>query len=272
MTLNIDRRNSKLLFRMRRKVRHLAKKVYQFIRRSKKAQPVFIVGSGRSGTDIVAHSLSLLWDVDLVNEDNPKAFENWRLKDLNTITKVIHESRASFVVFKPIVETLRASSLLRQFDDSQVIFVVRNPYDAINSMVRFFGEAHIKTVRSWVDTNFFEQPGTPVELREFIGSKVSSYMTVEDASGLYWLLYNNAYQFLALDELEEVLPVNYENLVQQPESETRRLTEFLGLKWSRAMVKNIYNKSVGKDEKPILDAEIEERCLQTWQYLQNRLE
>lgn len=85
----------------------------------------------------MSHCLSKAWDVELVNEDNPKAFDNWRLKSLDVVERTVHASNAGLVLFKPIVETLRANEFLAEFQSAAVVFVVRNPNDAINSMVRF---------------------------------------------------------------------------------------------------------------------------------------
>lgn len=269
MTLKVENKQSVILYRVKRRTRYYLKTLYQFINPGRVTQPVFLIGSGRSGTDIVAHCLSKVWDVELVNEDNPKAFENWRLIGVDVVGRVLRESRARFVLFKPIVETLRARELMECFPGSMVIFATRNPYDAINSMARFFGEKHVKTVKSWVATDFASQSQAPEELRRFISDHCHEHLSVEDASGLYWLLYNDSFRFLGLEGKENVMLVSYEELVNSPVPATRRITEFLGITWSKAMTRDIYNKSVGKNKKPNLDPEIEARCFQTWQYLQS---
>jgi len=272
MTLNLDHRAGVVSFRVKRKIRHLGKKAYQAIRPAEGTRPVFLVGCGRSGTDIVAYSINMCRDVDVVNEDNPKAFENWRLKDRPTLSSLINESKASIVVFKPIVETLKVPRLLYEFDDSQAIFVVRHPHDTINSMVRFFDNNLVAAVESWVSSGFSTQPGVPGELKEFISDKVFSGITVEDAAGLYWILYNSSYHFRDIDKKTNVLPILYEDLVRQPFNETQRLAKFVGVKWSEAMTHKIYSKSVGKNSKPNLDADIEARCLEIWRRLQAETE
>jgi hypothetical protein len=143
MTLNVQNKRFVYAYRVKRKLRHVLKKVYQRLSNEKDSTPVFILGSGRSGTDIVSHCLGKAWDAELFSEDNPKAFDNWRLKGLDTTAQCVEASGAKVVLFKPIVETLRAGEFLDYFPGSLLIFVVRNPYDAINSMVRFFGEGHV---------------------------------------------------------------------------------------------------------------------------------
>ncbi|MGM0766744.1 MAG: sulfotransferase [Pseudomonadota bacterium] len=268
MTLYVDRQGSELAYRAGRKLRHLRKQAYQLVWPADQTRPVFLVGSGRSGTDIVAYSLSRCRDVELVNEDNPKAFENWRFRNLDDIERVIHASRAPVIAFKPIVETLKTGIFLDRFSHSKAIFLVRHPYDAINSMARFFGERHVDTVNAWVATDFAEQATAPAELREFIKNKCSETPGTADAAALYWLLYNDSYRFLGLSDNPAVLLVGYEQMVQNPETTTRTLASFVGLQWSEGMMADIYDRSVRKHDKPELDAEIEARCLKTWAYLQ----
>lgn len=198
MTLNVKNKQNLPLYRVQRRGRNYLKPLYQFLKPAREARPVFILGSGRSGTDIVSHCLNIAWDVELINEDNPKAFDNWRLKSLAAVKGAVDASRATLVLFKPIVETLRANELLAEFQSAFVVFVVRNPFDAINSMVRFFGESQVRAVKSWVETGFARQPQAPSELREFIVNQCHADLSVEDAAGLYWLLYNSSYFFLDL--------------------------------------------------------------------------
>jgi hypothetical protein len=264
MTLNVKNKQNVLLYRVKRRARYCLNVLYQLVTRSRESRPVFILGSGLSGTDIVSHCLSKSKDVELVNEDNPKAFDNWRLKSLDMVGQVVESSRARLVLFKPIVETLRARAFLDSFPCGSVIFVIRNPYDAINSMVRFFGEGHVKAVKSWVETDFDRQPHAPAEFREFIASHCHVDLSAEDASGLYWLLYNSAYSFLDLQSNPRVTMVRYENLVQNPEMTMRDACDFLDTKWSHSMTDEVYAGSVGKNRKPELSPAIEKQCINVW--------
>jgi hypothetical protein len=261
VTLNFKNKQNFLLYRAKRRARYCSKVLCQLVTPFRETRPVFILGSGRSGTDIVSHCLSKSWDVDLVNEDNPKAFDNWRLKSLDVVGQIVESSRARLVLFKPIVETLRAREFLDSFSSGLVIFVIRNPYDAINSMAHFFGEGHVK---NWVETDFDRQSNAPAELREFIASHCHVDLSVEDASGLYWLLYNSAYSFLDLQADARVTMVQYENLVRKPEETMPRVCDFLNIKWSQSMTDEVFRGSVGKNRKPELSPFIEKQCIDVW--------
>lgn len=267
MTLNVEYKQSVALYRAKRRGRHYLKRLYQLISPSQATRPVFILGSGRSGTDIVCHCLSKAWNVELVNEDNPKAFDNWRLKSLDIVEEALQASNAGLMLFKPIVESLRANEFLEEFPSATVVFVVRNPDDAINSMVRFFGEGQVRAVRSWVETDFARQPQAPAELREFIANQYHADLSVEDAAGLYWLLYNSSYLFLDLQASSRVTKIRYENLVQEPDGTMQGICDFLGMKWFPSMTDEVYAGSVGKNRKPNLSPAIEQRCREVWERL-----
>lgn len=267
MTLNVKNKQSGLLYRAKRRGRYYLKRLYWLLTPFHGTRPVFILGSGRSGTDIVSHCLSKAWVAELINEDNPKAFSNWRLKGLDVVEQAVGSSGARLVFFKPIVETLRAQEFLTEFPSAVVIFVVRNPYDAINSMVRFFGEGQVRAVKSWVDTDFARQPLAPAELREFIANHCHADLSVEDAAGLYWLLYNSSYFFLGLQSNPRATMIRYENLVQKPDETMQEICDFLGMKWAHYMTDEVCAGSVGKNRKPDLSPPIEKRCSEVWEAL-----
>lgn len=267
MTLNVQSKPFVYTHRLKRRTRHILKKFYQCLIRKGEARAVFVLGSGRSGTDIVAHCLGKAWDSELVNEDNPKAFDNWRLKPLDSVTQTVDNSWAKLVLFKPIVETLRAQELLDHFSYSSVVFVTRNPYDAINSMVRLFGEGHVKAVSHWVASDFAHHKQAPDELRQFIRTHGQGRLSTEDASGLYWLLYNSAYHFLNLDSDRRATLVRYEHLVQEPDRTMKQVCAFLDLKWCPSLTDEVYSGSLRKNPKPDLSPEIERACLAQWERL-----
>ena len=108
------------------------KRVFQKLTASAASVPVFVVGSGRSGTDIATYALSRSLHTEVYNEYNDAAFVNWRLRPLEDVAGLIDKSPAKVVVFKPIVETLRGKELLDQFPQAKLLFAVRDYRDAVN--------------------------------------------------------------------------------------------------------------------------------------------
>lgn len=247
------------------------KRLFRMIRPSGKSYPVFIIGSGRSGTDIITFTLNNSLFSDVYNEFNDDAFVNWRLKSLDHIEILVNKSRAKVVAFKPIVETLRCKELMERFPDSKVLFAVRDYRDAVNSMVRFFGDKHIRAVNGWVESDFKEHPAAPEHIKAFLRTHSKGTLSFENASALYWLLYNDAYASLGLDNEPRVKLVSYEELVNNPREVTKGLAEFLEIPWSSRMTDGIFSKSVGKSPSPNISPEIEKECKKVWAYLAKRI-
>ena len=92
-------------------------------------------------------------------------------------------------------------------------------------------------------------------------------LSLEDASGLYWLLYNSAFHFLSLDSERRAMLVRYEHVVQNPNQTMEHVCRFLGMKWRASMTDEVYSGSLGKDLRPVLTPEIESACLAQWERL-----
>lgn len=272
MTL-VSKNNSKIALSIRavdRKLFHLYKTFKAACFPQQFPRAVFLIGSGRSGTDILAFSLSNSADVLLVNEDNPLAFDNWRLKDLGMVNQSIKQSGYRYVLLKPIVETLRAKELLDTFENSLCIFQTRHPFDAINSMIRFFGEGHVRAVKNWVDTDFEMFPQLPKNERDYVREYCTADLSLADASALYWIVYNNAYFYLGLNSDNRVKLVSYENLVQQADETIASACAFLGIEPRNRMTREIYSSSIGRNNPPSINVDLEQRCEEIWNKLQDQ--
>ena len=97
----------------------------------KHSTPVFLLGCGRSGTNMLSRSLGKSFQVDLYNEDHPAAFEKWRIKDLATIERLSHSGFARIKLFKPILDTHMAHVFLSYFPGSKIVFIFRHYRDVI---------------------------------------------------------------------------------------------------------------------------------------------
>jgi hypothetical protein len=262
-----EKRFSNFINEVRIKAFSWRKRLFRIFKPVKRSAPLFVVGSGRSGTDIVTFTLNNSLFVDVYNEYNDDAFLNWRLRPLDHIESLVNKSRANIVVFKPIVETLRCKELMERFPYAKVLFAVRDYSDAINSMVRFFGDKHVRAVNGWVESDFKEHSAAPEHTKAFIRTHSKGTLSLEDASALYWLLYNDAYASLGLDNEQRVKLVSYEELVNNPREVTKDLAEFLEVPWSSKMTEGVFNKSVGKSPSPNISPEIERECQKVWTYL-----
>ena len=271
MTLNINNndRLSGVYTGLSRRWLKVRKSLWHHILRTTRqhSRAVFLVGSGRSGTDIMAHCLSRSMDVKLINETDTLAFKNWRLKDLNTVKQAVTSSGAPVVLLKPIVETMRVKELLDTFHASRALFLIRDYRDAINSMASFFGEKHVRAVTSWIESDFRRFPLVPGDLRSLVGRIWEEDCSVESACGIYWLVYNSSYLFLDLRMDERIRIMNYEMLVMEPENTLRGVCDYLGLQYNNDMIADVYATSVNRRPAPSLQPVLQHYCEETWNHL-----
>ena len=94
MIFNVENKQDVHPFRARRPGRHCRELLYHRFNLSSEAQPVFTIGSYLSGRDTVAFCLSKGCNVEVINEGNPKAFDNYRQKSRGSVGRAVNSSRA----------------------------------------------------------------------------------------------------------------------------------------------------------------------------------
>lgn len=214
--------------------------------------------------------LGRTWQLDIYNENNPAAFEDWFLRDLPTIHQLVSESHAPIVLFKPILETYRASHLLKSFPDSRIIFAFRHYHDVINSSLKKFGEMNrISHVNSWIQDDFSEFADLlpPSETQQYIRDLWRPNLSPQAGAALYWLFQNRLFFDLGLLDTNNARLVCYEAVVADPISQFASLCDFLGVRFESSMTKGIFDSSIHRDSPPIIIDHIRQECEQMWQRL-----
>ena len=242
------------------------------------SRPAFLIGNVRSGTSMLVSRLARTWQVELFNEDDPAAFEHWRLKDLDEIAGLVGNSRAPVTLFKPILDTYRAQELLARFPDARLIFAYRHFDDVVNSARRRFyrkdgsfdpsrlyppRDPRDPTIR-WMETDFaeFETAPPPVETREYLRSLWHADLNLESNIALRWLFINRLYFDLSLDGEPRVMLICYEEVVAAADREFRRICDFLGLDFETRVSAGVFSSSIGRNQTPHIDPAVRAACEQ----------
>jgi hypothetical protein len=234
------------------------------------SRPVFLVGCGRSGTNMITRHLARSWQIKLYNEDNSLAFKNWRMRDLRTIKKLVESNYATITLFKPILDTHLSYNLLSYFDQSKIIFAYRYYTDVVRSALKHFGPDNwYSRVKAWVEKDFeeFFPAMIPKNLKDFIIERWYPSMTPETSIALYWLFYNCLYFDLELECNPRVYPVKYENVVLDPTNNYRSICNFLGIRYNPLMADGVYNTSLKHDLLLNIDQRIRDDCEDLWNRL-----
>ena len=237
---------------------------------AKESIPVFLLGSGRSGTNMLTRALSNSYQVKLYNEDHPAAFDNFRVKDLSVIEELNEQDFYLIKLYKPILDTNMALQFLDRFPRSKIIFIFRNVSDVVNSSIKRFGlENWPNRVLDWVENDFdeFDLASPPENLKEYIRSMWQADMTPADSIALYWLFYNRLYFDLGLDQSKRTMLVNYETIVTQPNVEIEKICDFIGIKFSTALHQRVFSSSVKRNNPPAIREQLRKESELLWNRL-----
>jgi hypothetical protein len=221
---------------------------------------------------LVRH-LSRSFQLELYNEDNPEAFEKWRLREFSEVRKLVEQSYARVVLFKPILDTYRSNLLLTEFPESRLVFAFRHFDDVINSSLKRFGVLNrLNHVRSWIEDDFaeFAALSPPEDLKAYIRARWRPEHNPQTGAALYWLFQNLLYFHLNLDTNERVRLGCYEAVVTNPEPELRSLTEFLGFQYEPKISEGIFSSSINRNPEPEIDMAIRADCEELWRDLYQR--
>ncbi len=240
----------------------LWKRVRLLRRPSGRASPVFICGMQRSGTNMLIRAFNRHSETECYYENDPEAFDNYVLRDEQTVQRLIRRSRAAVVFFKPIADSQHARRMLQTFDGLRVIWLYRWYEDAVNSALRNW-KHHFRELQIMIEEP--EAAGWRIEelddemwalLRHWYAKRIS------DASvrALLWCVRNQHFFRQRLQEEPRVHLVNYERLVQSPAKEMEWLCGLIGLRYEPSLAEGIHRRSVRKSPPPDIHPEIRALC------------
>jgi hypothetical protein len=227
--------------------------------------PVFILGSNRSGTQMVCKGIGKFphgWDYQ--ESEANMVFKDYQLRADWLIKWLIRFSPAPVVSFGNILDSQFADDLLLRFEGGRAIWVYRRYKDAANSSVLKWG-SHFKDLARWVAHNELERlgargKGVSADTVRLFAGLFSEDLTNEDGACLYWYMRNQLYFDLNLHMDPRVLIVQYEDTVLNKEKAFRRILGFLGFSYDPTIMDGIFATSVGKHPWLGIDPRIQEVC------------
>ena len=200
-----------------------------------KFTPIFILGMPRSGTTFLEQVLSSHSSIHGAGELNylPKIIDNFKLNNLQNFDsfiknvrseyyeKVLQLSNKKFIIDKLPMNFRWIGFIANAFPEAKIIHIQRNP------MAICWSNYKIN----------FPDPGMDFSL------------TQKDTAE-YYVLYEDLMKFWLDKFKQKIINIEYENLVNNFENETRSLIEKLGIRWEE----NIKNYS--KNARPVQTASL----------------
>lgn len=232
-------------------------------------QTLFVAGVQRSGTNMIMDALERSYQTEVFHERDPRAFDNYQLRDETTIAKLINDAYAEVVVVKCLMESQRLRQLLDGFAPAKALWVFRNPHDVVNSMLASFGNQALQVERiardrhagGWLSENMTE--ATHQRVQRLAAKPLDN----QSAAAVQWYFRNMAFFDQGLNNDAGVLLVNYDTLVRNPDSEFAKIFRFLSIKFSTRIVGDVSAVSIGRRRPPQLRDDVEALCQEMHQRL-----
>jgi hypothetical protein len=254
---------------IRRSREALSKWTYRRRHRSApNATPVFLVGLQRSGTTALTRSLGASAAVEIRNEANRHAFDRFRIRDLDTIRRLVMESDHQVVLFKPLCDSHRVLDLLNLGAPSsaKAIWAFRSPAGRIRSSIGKFGHHNLdvlSAIARGAGPETWQSGGLSPESLSLIRSFDYATMTPATAAALFWYVRNQLVYTLGLDRRPDVLLIHYDLLTERPAEVMRPLCRFIGIGYDGRLHRRIHARPTRLSEMPAdVDPSVARICLE----------
>jgi len=202
----------------------------------------------------------------MYNETDDDAFVDYELRDLATITRLVDESSATHVVLKPTVDGNRAAEIIDALPRARAIWIYRDFRDVIGSALVQFRETSLEYLESVADRRpsaRWRSINITAQDIELIAANLKRGISEESARALIWNIRNGFFFRQKLHLRNDVILLNYEDLVRQPDSVVSAAYAFVGLEFRAKYTRSVFSSSIGRRPPPRIDPVIARMCTET---------
>jgi hypothetical protein len=233
-----------------------------FMRRGAKV-PVLVFGEQRSGTNMLLRCFGRCPATAIYNETDDDAFVDYELRDLDVIRRLVEQSPASHVVFKPTADGNRVAEIVDQLPGARAIWIYRDYRDAVNSALVLFRETSVEYLTNvatrspaarWRSINITDEDVALIQ------GHLQRGISEQTARALIWAIRNDFFFRSNMHRRHDVLLLNYEELVRDPATVVKHAYDFVGLDFHKKYTRDVFSTSVGRREFPHIDPEIDRLC------------
>lgn len=229
----------------------------------KDKEAIFLSGMMRSGTNMTMDVLERSLYTDVFHERDPRAFDDYMMREPAVIHRLIDRSHAPRVVVKALLEAHRLDGLLTEFAPARAIWVYRNLDDSISSQLKSFGSPLKPLGRMATNPEEWDNwrtEGLTSNIRAVLDRHYREDMNDTSAAALFWLVRNLSFFEQKLETRNDIYVMRYEDGVIKPEPAFTALFEWLGIPFDRAFVGDIFATSTGKRRLDDVDGGIRAAC------------
>jgi hypothetical protein len=230
---------------------------------------LFVTGVQRSGTTLLMRVFDRSWLTEVFHEHRPDAYDQYSLRDLETLRKLISDSSARVVVFKALIDSYRLSDLLDQFECSKAIWAFRHYDNVVNSHLRKWPTGRNRIDKIVVDPSqgAWRTERMSGESLETVRRLYKKGMNNAAAQALFWLYRNQLFFDQRLEVSDRVMLLNYDALVTNVDAESKRLAQFVNIPVNPRMAGIISSDAAGRYRESDLPLDIREACEEMYKSL-----
>ncbi len=206
---------------------------------------VLVSGVQRSGTTALLEILDKSFYTNVFHEGNKLIYQNFMMKDLNTVNEVIAASPQAVVIVKALHEMSDIPSMLNVFPGARVIWIFRNFDDVVRSMTRKWpnGRNQLDEIVRDKSAGEWRSRGMTETTHQLLKDYYRQDMSDECANALFWwyrnrLLFDNN---LVCDR--RVIVVDYDELCREQNRGVDIICQHVGIAPNRRMVRHLRSPS-----------------------------
>lgn len=199
---------------------------------------LLVSGVQRSGTNMIMDLLEASPEADVYHETDPRAFENYLMRDEVTIARLVERSRFALFVLKGLHEAERARALIDRFAPGQFIWVFRNWPDVVNSNMRSWpgGRNQIEDIVRDPASARWRGRGMTAETHAMVREAYRLGMNDASAQALFYVYRNQLLFDQQLDRDPRALVLDYDAFVASPAVGVPALARFAGVEATDRML------------------------------------
>lgn len=229
------------------------------------AVPLFVVGLQRSGTNMLVRGLDRAPEVAVHNENDRRAFRDYRLRSDEIVRELVAHSRHQFVLFKPLCDSHRTSQLLDVCGagTGRAIWVYREVDGRVRSSVAKFADSNLQALRRIAAGragDAWEAGGLGDRELTLLRGMSLDLMSAESGSALFWYLRNSVYFSTGLHLRDDVALVSYNAFLEAPEATMRSLCRRVGFEYRQELVDDIAPRGSSRPVALALDPRVRDLC------------